>query len=153
MRGDRLSLFLLLLISLNYKYSASSVVTNKTERAAKGRSRTSQSPWRLVVCLSHSQSPSRTDVQRAWEAARIESSQSELEVSYLEGRMTPMTDSLSYPLALVNKFCTDIENGKTVLSIVIGGGSASRFLMTAADSVNLPALWLPMTHRDFLRQV
>ncbi|XP_063988018.1 uncharacterized protein LOC135168078 isoform X2 [Diachasmimorpha longicaudata] len=150
MRGDRLWLFLLL-ISINGKSSVSSALNNKTERATKNRSR-GQSPWRLVICLSHSQSPSRNDVQRAWEAARIESSQSELEVSYIEGRMTPMTDSMSYPLALVNKFCTDIENGKTVLSIVIGGGSASRFLITAADSINLPALWLPMTHRDFLRQ-
>ncbi|XP_011310034.1 uncharacterized protein [Fopius arisanus] len=150
MRGDRLWLFLLL-ISINANESVSSAPNNKTERAIKNRSR-SQSPWRLVICLSHSQSPSRNDVQRAWEAARIESSQSELEVSYIEGRMTPMTDSMSYPLALVNKFCTDIENGKTVLSIVIGGGSASRFLITAADSINLPALWLPMTHRDFLRQ-
>lgn len=83
----------------------------------------------------------------------MEASQSEVEVSYVEARMSPISDSLSYPLSLINKFCTDIENGKTVLSLVIGGGPAARFLITAAASLNLPALWLPMTHRDFLRQV
>nr|QNL15098.1 ionotropic receptor 1 [Aulacocentrum confusum] len=159
MRGDLLRLVLLLVWGIISCHLLSVSCTahpnnnnNKTERAAKSRLKSSNSPWRLVISLSHSQSPSRTDVQRAWEEARIESIQNELEVSYVEGRMAPMSDSLSYPLAFMNKFCTDIENGKTILSIVIGGGSAARFLMTAAASLNLPSLWLPMTHRDFLRQ-
>ncbi|KAK0176029.1 hypothetical protein PV328_000208 [Microctonus aethiopoides] len=154
MRGDLLTvvLFLLSVISLLNLPIYCMGNGNKTGRATQSRLRTSQSPWRLVICLSHSQSPSRMDVQRAWEQARLESAQSELEVSYVEGRMTPMTDSLSYPLALINKFCTDVENGKTILSLVIGGGPAARFLMTATASMNLPSLWLPMTHRDFLRQ-
>ncbi|XP_043285418.1 uncharacterized protein [Venturia canescens] len=125
---------------------------DKAARATKSRQRTAHSPWRLVVCLSQPQTPSRMDVQRAWEEVRMEASQSEIEVSYVEARMTPMTDSLSYPLSLITKFCSDIEHGKTVLSLVIGGGSAARFLITAAASLNLPSLWLPMTHRDFLRQ-
>ncbi|XP_034946070.1 uncharacterized protein [Chelonus insularis] len=153
MRGISLRLVLLLLWIINNNLSHYCAAnTNKTERAAKNRLRPSQSPWRLVICLSHSQSPSRTDVQQAWEQARLESSQNELEVSYIEGRMVPMTDSRSYPLALVNKYCGEIERGKTILSLVIGGGSAARFLMTASASFNLPSLWLPMTHRDFLRQ-
>lgn len=160
MRVDSLRLVLLLIwiISLNLlpsvscTSSPSNINNNKTERATKSRLRTAQSPWRLVISLSHSQSPSRTDVQRAWEEARLESSQNELEVSYVEGRMTQMSDSLSYPLAFINKFCTDIENGKTIFSLIIGGGSAARFLVTASAALNLPSLWLPMTHRDFLRQ-
>lgn len=153
MRGVSLRLLLLLLWLISLRLPNCLGNTNKTERATKSRLRSSQPPWRLVTCLSHSQPPTRTDVQQAWEQARLESIYSELEMSYIEGRMTSITDPQSYPLALINKFCTVIENSKVILSFVIGGGSAARFLITAAASLNIPSLWLPMTHRDFLRQV
>ncbi|XP_057341527.1 uncharacterized protein LOC130678393 [Microplitis mediator] len=152
MRGVSLRLLLLLLWVISLRLPNCLGNANKTERATKSRLRSSQPPWRLVTCLSHSQSPTRTDVQQAWEQARLESIYSELEMSYIEGRMTSITDPQSYPLALINKFCTVIENSKVILSLVIGGGSAARFLITAAASLNIPSLWLPMTHRDFLRQ-
>lgn len=125
----------------------------KSLRAAKARLRSSYSSWRIVVCLTQPQTPFKTDVQKAWEAARLESLHADMDVSYIEARMTPMTDSLSYPLSLLTKFCTDIEGGKTVLSLIIGGGSTARFLVTATAALKLPVLWLPFTHRDFLRQV
>lgn len=147
-------LFILLIgIYFDHQVCCTDVNTNKTERSTKNRLRINQSPWHLVIILSHSQSPSKIDVQRAWESVRIESSQNEFELSYIEGRMTTISDTSSYPLALINKFCNEIESGKTILSLVIGGGSAARFIMTASNSINLPSLWLPMTHRDFLRQV
>ncbi|KAG7212509.1 hypothetical protein KM043_012819 [Ampulex compressa] len=126
--------------------------TLRNTRATKARLRASYASWRIVVCLTQPQTPLKADVQRAWEEARLQSPQADMDVSYIEARMTPMTDSLSYPLSLLNKFCTDIEGGKTVLSLIIGGGSAARFLVTAAAALNLPALWLPFMHRDFLRQ-
>lgn len=123
---------------------------NKTARAAKSRTKAT---WRVAVCLTQSQTPLKIDLQKAWENARLESSKTELELSYVEARAPASADSLSYPLSLLNKFCTDIENGRTVLSLIIGGGSAARFLVTAAASLNMPTLWIPNTHKDFLRQV
>ncbi|XP_074109822.1 uncharacterized protein LOC141534389 isoform X1 [Cotesia typhae] len=147
MRGISLRLVLLLLLWIVSPDCLAN--TNKTERATKSQSRSS---WRLVICLSHSQSPARTDVQQAWEQARLESIHNDLELSYIEGRMTSLSDSQSNPLALINKFCTAIEDGRIILNLVIGGGAAARFLMTAGASLNIPSLWLPLTHRDFLRQ-
>ena len=151
MQANTLWIIIYLGIFINFKVLCNADA-DKAARATKSRLRSSHSPWRLVVCLSQSQTPSRMDVQRAWEEVRMEASQSDIEVSYVEAR-SPMSEALMYPLSLINTFCNDIENGKTVLSLVIGGGSAARFLITAAASLNLPALWLPMTHRDFLRQV
>ncbi|XP_047343769.1 uncharacterized protein LOC124946711 isoform X1 [Vespa velutina] len=139
-------------------FSTSLLIFNKVDatksiRAVKARLKTSYSSWRIVVCLTQPQTLYKMDFQRSWEEARLESSsQTDMEVSYIEARITPLTDSLSYSLSLLNKFCTDIEGGKTVLSLIIGGGSAARFLVTAATALNLPALWLPFAHRDFLRQ-
>ncbi|XP_043258883.1 uncharacterized protein LOC122401043 isoform X2 [Colletes gigas] len=124
--------------------------TSRSMRALKGRLRTSYASWRIVLCLTQSQSSFKTDIQKAWEKARLESSHADMNVSYIEA--PPKIDSLSYPLSLLNKFCTEIKSGKTVLSLIIGGGSAARFLVTAAAALNLPALWLPFTHEDFLRQ-
>ncbi|XP_066598588.1 uncharacterized protein [Prorops nasuta] len=125
--------------------------TDKSARATKARVRSSY-PWHVVICLTQSQAPLKADVQKAWEQARLESPHAEMDVSYVEARVTPLTHSLAYPFSLLNKFCTDIETGKTLLSLVIGGGSAARFLVTATAALDLPALWLPFTHRDFIRQ-
>ena len=135
----------------------------KSARALKSRLRTSKS-WRLVVSLTQSQSTShsrvmhaatdyKSEIQAAWEKTRSDASLTDIEISYVEAREIPVTDSLSYPLSLLNKFCMDIENGKTILSIVVGGGPAARFLVTAASSLNLPTLWFPFTYRDFIQQV
>ena len=135
---------------------------DKSVRALKSRLRTSSS-WRLVVSFAQSQTSHgrvihavtdyRNEIQAAWEKTRSDASLADVEISYVEARETPVTDSLSYPLSLLNKFCMDIENGKTILSIVVGGGPAARFLITAASSLNLPTLWLPYTYRDFIQQV
>jgi len=151
MLGSYSGVVILLLLGASVSVSGTADAT-KSLRAAKAKLR-SYASWRIVVCLTQPQTPFKTDVQRAWEEARLESFHADMDVSYIEARMTPITDSLSYPLSLLNKFCTDIEGGKTVLSLIIGGGSAARFLVTAAAALNLPALWLPFTHRDFLRQV
>lgn len=118
-----------------------------------GRGRGKSAPWRLMFCLTQAHAPLKSEVQKAWEEARLESPQAELDVSYVEARVTPVTDSLSYSLLLLNRFCADVEKGKTILNIVVGGGPPARFLVTAANSLNLPTLWLPFTHKDFLRQV
>lgn len=118
-----------------------------------GRGRGRGAPWRLMFCLTQAHAPLKSEVQKAWEEARLESPQAELDVSYVEARVTPVTDSLSYSLLLLNKFCVDVERGKTILNIVVGGGPPARFLVTAANSLNLPTIWLPFTHKDFLRQV
>ncbi|XP_025162412.1 uncharacterized protein LOC105189093 [Harpegnathos saltator] len=151
MPGSYTGVVILLLLGASVLVSGTADAA-KSLRAAKARLRSSYASWRIVVCLTQPQTPFKTDVQRAWEEARLESFHADMDVSYIEARMTPMTDSLSYPLTLLNKFCTDIEGGKTVLSLIIGGGSAARFLVTAAAALNLPALWLPFTHKDFLRQ-
>ncbi|XP_014481559.1 PREDICTED: uncharacterized protein LOC106747979 [Dinoponera quadriceps] len=151
MPGSYTGVVILLLLGASMLVSGTADAA-KSLRAAKARLKSSEASWRIVVCLTQPQTPLKPDVQRAWEQARLESFHADMEVSYIEARMTPMTDSLSYPLSLLNKFCTDIEGGKTVLSLIIGGGSAARFLVTAAAALNLPALWLPFTHRDFLRQ-
>ncbi|KAH0947477.1 hypothetical protein HN011_012204 [Eciton burchellii] len=151
MLGSYSGVVILLLLGASISVSSGIADATKSLRAAKAKLR-SYASWRIVVCLTQPQTPFKTDVQRAWEEARLESFHADMDVSYIEARMTPMTDSLSYPLSLLNKFCTDIEGGKTVLSLIIGGGSAARFLVTAAAALNLPALWLPFTHRDFLRQ-
>ncbi|XP_015601483.1 uncharacterized protein LOC107270719 isoform X2 [Cephus cinctus] len=153
MNGSSSRIVVLLLFAIFFCWRVSGTAdANKFDRATKARLRTAHAPWRIVVCLTQPQAPVKTDIQRAWEEARLESSQGDVEISYVEARMTLMTDSLSYPLSLLNKFCTDIESGKTVLTLVVGGSSAARFLITAAASVNIPTLWLPFTHRDFLRQ-
>ncbi|GAB1859040.1 Glutamate [NMDA] receptor subunit 3A [Camponotus japonicus] len=151
MLGPYSGVVILLLLGASVSVSGTADAA-KSLRAAKARLRSSYASWRIVVCLTQPQTPFKTDVQKAWEEARLESFHADMDVSYIEARMAPMTDSLSYPLSLLNKFCTDIEGGKTVLSLIIGGGSAARFLVTAAAALNLPALWLPFTHRDFLRQ-
>ncbi|KZC09190.1 Glutamate [NMDA] receptor subunit 3A, partial [Dufourea novaeangliae] len=122
----------------------------RSARAISGRLRSPYSSWRIVLCLTQSQSSFKTDIQTSWDDARLKSSHADMNVSYIEA--PPATDAHSYPLSLLNKFCTEIKGGKTVLSLIIGGGSAARFLMTAAAALNLPALWLPFTHEDFLRQ-
>ncbi|XP_050596936.1 uncharacterized protein LOC126925434 isoform X3 [Bombus affinis] len=122
----------------------------RSVRAIKGRFRTSYAAWRIVLCLTQPQGSLKTDVQKAWEKARLESSHADMNVSFIEAPVK--TDSLSYPLSLLSKFCNEIKAGKTVLSLIIGGGSAAKFLVTAAASLNIPALWLPFTHEDFLRQ-
>lgn len=151
MPGSYTGVVFLLLLGVSVLVSGTTDAT-KPARAVKARLKSS-SAWRIVVCLTQPQTPFKTDVQKAWEEARLESIHAEMDVSYVEARTAPMTDSLSYPLSLLNKFCTDIEGGKTVLSLIIGGGSAARFLVTATAALNLPALWLPFTHKDFLRQV
>lgn len=134
---------------------------DKSIRSLKNRLRSSS--WRLVVSFTQSQTAHgrvihaatnyKNNIQVAWEKTRADASLADIELSYVEARETPVTDSLSYPLSLLNKFCSDIENGKTILSVVIGGGPAARFLVSAASSLNLPTLWLPFTYRDFLQQV
>ncbi|XP_028049301.1 uncharacterized protein LOC105834443 isoform X2 [Monomorium pharaonis] len=151
MPGSYTRVVILLLLGTSVSVSGTSDAA-KSLRAAKARLRSSYASWRIVVCLTQPQTPFKADVQKAWEEARLESFHADMDVSYIETRMAPMTDSLLYPLSVLNKFCTDIEGGKTVLSLIIGGGSAARFLVTAAAALNLPALWLPFTHRDFLRQ-
>jgi len=152
MPGSYTGVVILLLLGTSVSVSGIADAA-KSLRAAKARLRSSYASWRIVVCLTQPQTPFKADVHKAWEEARLESSYADMDVSYIETRMISMTDSLLYPLSVLNKFCTDIEGGKTVLSLIIGGGSAARFLVTAAAALNLPALWLPFTHRDFLRQV
>nr|XP_012150507.1 PREDICTED: uncharacterized protein LOC100880472 isoform X3 [Megachile rotundata]XP_012150509.1 PREDICTED: uncharacterized protein LOC100880472 isoform X4 [Megachile rotundata] len=141
--------FLFLLAILFCSIASSYTDSARSVRAVKGRSRT-YSAWRLVLCLSQSQGSLKRDVQKAWEKARLESSHADMSVFYVEA--PPKKDLLPNPLSLLNKFCNEIEGGKTVLNLVIGGGSAARFLVTAAASLNIPTLWLPFTHEDFLRQ-
>ncbi|XP_076758072.1 uncharacterized protein LOC143427655 isoform X1 [Xylocopa sonorina] len=140
----------LLLLALGTTLCFCSTNSTRSVRAIKGRYRTPYASWRIVLCLTQPQGSLKTDVQKAWEKARLESSHADMNVSFIEA--PPKTDSLSYPLSLLNKFCNEIKGGKTVLSIIIGGGSAARFLVTAAASLHIPALWLPFTHEDFLRQ-
>ncbi|XP_034185345.2 uncharacterized protein LOC117606677 isoform X1 [Osmia lignaria lignaria] len=143
-------IFLFLSAILFCSVASCSADAARSARAVKGRLRTSYNAWRVVLCLSQSQGSLKRDVQKAWEKARLESSHADMNVSYIEA--PPKTDLLPNPLSLLNKFCGEIKGGKTVLSLIIGGGSAARFLVTAAASLNIPALWLPFTHEDFLRQ-
>nr|QHN69193.1 ionotropic receptor 12 [Sirex nitobei] len=152
MCGFSLGIVILLFVAFVCLQVSCTADITKPGRATKGRLRAPYAPWRLVVCLTQPQATLKADIQKVWEEVKLESLQGEMEVSYVEARITPMTDSLSYPLSLLNKFCMDIENGKTILSLVIGGGSAARFLITATTSLNLPVLWLPFAHQDFLRQ-
>lgn len=134
---------------------------DKSVRSLKNRRRSSS--WHVVVSFTQSQTAHgriihaatnyKNDIQTAWEKTRADASLTDIELTYVEARETPVTDSLSYPLSLLNQFCEDIENGKTILNIVIGGGPAARFLVSAASSINIPTLWLPFTYRDFLQQV
>lgn len=142
---------ILLLFLLGACFCFCSTDLTRSARAIKGRFRTSYAAWRVMLCLTQPQSSLKTDVQKAWEKARLESSHADMNVSFIEA--PPKTDSLSHPLSLLNKFCNDVKGGKTVLSLIIGGGSAAKFLVTAAASLNIPVLWLPFTHEDFLRQV
>ncbi|XP_011866349.1 PREDICTED: uncharacterized protein LOC105561191 [Vollenhovia emeryi] len=152
MPGSYTGVVILLLLGTSVSVSGTADAA-KSLRAAKARLRSSYASWRIVVCFTQPQATFKADVQKVWEQARLESFHADMDVSYIETRMTPMmTNSLLYPLSMLNKFCTDIKGGKTVLSLIIGGGSAARFLVTAAAALNLPALWLPFTHRDFLRQ-
>lgn len=141
----------LLFFLLGTSFCFCSTDPSRSVRAIKGRFRTSYAAWRIVLCLTQPQGSLKTDVQKAWEKARLESSHADTNVSFIEAPLK--TDSLSYPLSLLNKFCNEIKGGKTVLSVIIGGGSAAKFLVTAAASLKIPALWLPFTHEDFLRQV
>ncbi|XP_043483125.1 uncharacterized protein LOC122511745 isoform X3 [Leptopilina heterotoma] len=134
--------------------------SDKSVRSLKNRRRSSS--WHVVVSFTQSQTAHgriihaatnyKNDIQTAWEKTRADASLTDIELTYVEARETPVTDSLSYPLSLLNQFCEDIENGKTILNIVIGGGPAARFLVSAASSINIPTLWLPFTYRDFLQQ-
>lgn len=142
---------ILFLFLLGTSFCFCSTDPARSVRAIKGRFRTSYAAWRIVFSLTQPQGSLKTDVQKAWEKARLESSHADMNVSFIEA--PPKTDSLSYPLSLLNKFCNEIKGGRTALSIIIGGGSAAKFLVTAAASLNIPALWLPFTHEDFLRQV
>ncbi|XP_071580673.1 uncharacterized protein [Temnothorax nylanderi] len=152
MPGSYTGVVILLLLGTSVSVSGTADAA-KSLRAAKARLRSSYASWRIVVCFTQPQTSFKADVQKVWEQARLESFHADMDVSYIETRTTPVTtNSLLYPLSMLNKFCTDIEGGKTVLSLIIGGGSAARFLVTAAAALNLPALWLPFTHRDFLRQ-
>ncbi|XP_017880091.1 uncharacterized protein LOC108624962 isoform X2 [Ceratina calcarata] len=139
----------LLLLLLGISFCLCSADLDRSVRAVKGRFRT-YAAWRVVMCLAQPQASLRTDVQKAWEKARLESSHADMNVSFIEA--PPKTDSLAYPLSLLNKFCNEIKGGRTMLSLIIGGGSAARFLVTAATALNVPTLWLPFTHEDFLRQ-
>ncbi|XP_076684460.1 uncharacterized protein LOC143377266 isoform X2 [Andrena cerasifolii] len=151
MSGSSRRIAFLFLLGASFCWTAScSANLARPARATKGRLPTPYSSWRVVLCLTQSQSSLKTDIQKAWDKARLESSHADMNVSYIEA--LPKADSLTYPLSLLNKFCTEIKAGKTVLSLIIGGGSAARFLVTAAAALNLPALWLPFTHEDYLRQ-
>ncbi|XP_011499765.1 PREDICTED: uncharacterized protein LOC105363713 [Ceratosolen solmsi marchali] len=116
----------------------------KPARAAKGRQRGS---WRLVLSLAQSQ-PTRLEVQRAWEEAMHELAHADVELAYVEQQ----PETASHPTALLGRFCAEIKAGRTALSLVIGAGPAARFLVTAASSMRLPTLWLPFSHRDFIKQ-
>jgi hypothetical protein len=118
---------------------------SKPSRAAKGRQRGS---WRLVLSLAQSQPP-RSEVQRAWEEAMHELAHADVEIAFVE----QLPEATTHPTALLGRFCAEIKAGRTALSLVIGGGAAARFLVTAANSMRLPTLWLPFSHRDFIKQV
>lgn len=152
MSGSSRRIAFLFLLGASFCWIAScSANLARPARAAKGRLRTPYSSWRVVLCLTQSQGSLKTDIQKAWDKARLESTHADMNVSYIEA--LPKAELLTYPLSLLNKFCTEIKAGKTVLSLIIGGGSAARFLITAAAALNLPALWLPFRHEDYLRQV
>ncbi|XP_046424258.1 uncharacterized protein LOC124181596 isoform X1 [Neodiprion fabricii] len=144
--------FLLLFAAFGNRHVACTPDAEKLGSGNKVRLRAPYLPWRLVICLTQPQNPLKMDIQKIWEDARLESTQGKMEVSYVEATAPTTTDSLSYPLALLDKFCTAVEGGRTILSIVIGGGPAARFLITTATFLNVPTLWLPSSHRDFLRQ-
>ncbi|XP_012258107.2 uncharacterized protein LOC105687222 isoform X2 [Athalia rosae] len=144
--------FLLLFAAFGNNYVACTPDAEKTGSSSKIQLRAPYLPWRLVICLTQPQNPLKTTIQKAWDEARLDSSQGKMEVSYVEVMLPTSTDSLSYSLTLLDKFCTAIEGGRTILSLVIGGGPSARFLMKAATSLNIPTLWLPSSHRDFLRQ-
>ncbi|XP_078043085.1 uncharacterized protein LOC144473254 isoform X1 [Augochlora pura] len=122
----------------------------RTARAYRGRLQSPHLSWRVVLCVTQPQSSYKSDIQKAWENAKLQLSHVEMNLSYMED--SPKTESPTYPLSFLNKFCTDIKGDKTVLSIIIGGGSAARFLVTAAAALNLPTLWMPFNHEDYLQQ-
>lgn len=145
---------LLFIVAVGNRHVACTADADKAGSGSKVRLRAPYLPWRLVVCLTQPQQNSlKIDIHKAWEDARHESSQGIMEVSYVETTTPTSTDSLSYPLMLLDKFCNAIEGERTILSLVIGGGPAARCLIAAATSLNIPTLWLPASHRDFLRQV
>lgn len=146
-------LFIFLFAALGNWLVVCTADAEKTSSVNKVRLKAPYLPWRLVICFTQPQNPLKMDVQKAWEDARLESTQGKMEVSYVDTMIPATTDSLSYPLMLLDKFCTAVEGGRTILSLVIGGGPAARFLITAATSLNIPTLWLPSSHKDFLRQV
>nr|XP_031846481.1 uncharacterized protein LOC116433018 isoform X1 [Nomia melanderi] len=150
MLGPWKAIFLFLLGVSFYSVVLCGTNATRTVRAYKGRLQSPHSSWRVVLCFTQPQSSYKTDVQKAWEKAKLQSSHADINLFYIEA--PPKTDALSYPLSLLNKFCTEIKSGKTALSLIIGGEAAARFLVTAAAALNLPTLWLPLTHEDFLQQ-
>ncbi|XP_016836888.1 uncharacterized protein LOC100123912 isoform X4 [Nasonia vitripennis] len=133
--------------------AARSPAKSSLQRQRTGSS--SGSSWRLVLVLAQSQ-PTRLEVQRAWEEAVQELAHTEVELAYVDARalLPPQLspESSSHPTALLNRFCGEIKLGKTALVVIVGGGAAARFLVTASSAMRLPALWMPISHRDFIRQ-
>ncbi|XP_023248542.1 uncharacterized protein LOC106638190 [Copidosoma floridanum] len=141
----------------NNTKEARSAKIGSSSSGGSSNSRQRGSSWRLVVVLAQSQ-PSRLEAQRAWELAVPELAHTDVELAYVEARALPTnptqpgeTRPKAHPTALLDRFCADIKQGKTILTIVLGGGSAARFLMTAAASLQLPTMWIPLSHRDFIR--
>lgn len=93
----------------------------RSVRAFKSRHRTPYTSWRIVLCLTQSQSSLKIDIQKSWAKARLEMSHADINVSYVEAQ--GKTETQVYPLSLLNRFCTEIKGGKTILGLIIGGGS------------------------------
>uniref|UniRef100_A0ABD2WB54 Receptor ligand binding region domain-containing protein n=1 Tax=Trichogramma kaykai TaxID=54128 RepID=A0ABD2WB54_9HYME len=135
--------------------------TARSAKAAAARPRQKSSSgggsgtWRLVITLTQSQ-PQRAEVQRAWEEAVEELAHSDVELAFVEARafVPPQLkpEDTSYPTALLQKWCAELKLGRTLVSFVIGGGPAGRFLITASAGMRLPTVWMPLTHKDFIKQ-
>ncbi|KAL7291178.1 hypothetical protein TKK_0015093 [Trichogramma kaykai] len=141
--------------------SSTSSVAARSAKAAAARPRQKSSSgggsgtWRLVITLTQSQ-PQRAEVQRAWEEAVEELAHSDVELAFVEARafVPPQLkpEDTSYPTALLQKWCAELKLGRTLVSFVIGGGPAGRFLITASAGMRLPTVWMPLTHKDFIKQ-
>ena len=109
-----------------------------------------------MITLAQSQ-PNRADVKQAWEEAVQELAHTNVEIVFIEAKaLVPpqlTVESASHPMALIDRWCAEMRMGKTVLNFVIGGGPAARFLITASAGLKLPTLWMPLTNRDFYKQV
>ncbi|KAJ8688111.1 hypothetical protein QAD02_023906 [Eretmocerus hayati] len=98
--------------------------------------------------------PKRAELQRAWEDAIQELTHTDVELAWVEQR--PEAEGAKklgqHPTALVEKFCEEAKVGRTALVVLVGGGAAMRFLITATTAARLPTLWMPYSNRDFVRQ-